>query len=387
MKKILFILAALMIMMSGCMKDYNDPSPAISNTQAPFLKVTGAIINGDTAYAAPNVYLKFWVDSLPLTMENYTFSWNLGDGDISAVTSPEKKYNVGVYTVSVAITPIHGGAVINRSIVLKISNVSTWETTLILMSASPVAGGNYDYAIAMRTTAIYNYDNIAANPWDRGDFTGWEFRYLTETTTINGILYIVDHVILPANTQEKQLFTYGKGSVYAYAPESRYWVVTNPGEGVFQVYLTNGQMSYQPIGTGLIPGDNGDVIGGSYAPTIRTELKYSSLPLFDSLRIFINYAEYANGPQPFIARLLSNNNWQTEPLVIMTGDYAGWGYQIFAIKDLGNGLYWRFGPSITAPSVYGQMSQSKFYMSGDNMLGLQISSGLKTGDYQISLIE
>lgn len=382
MKKLFLFLFAVALIFTGCMKEY-DEVPIPNSSEAPYLKVTGAITNGDTAYAAPNIFLKFWLDSLPSAVDNYTFSWNLDGGDYSTATSPEKKYSAGIYDVSVVITPVNGGASITRSIVLVVDNSSAWETTLILLSATPVSGSNYDYAIAMRTTAIYNYSNIAADPWDRGDFTGWDFNYLTETTTINGILYVVDHVILPANETQVQRFTYGKGNVYAYAPESRYWIITAPGEGVFEVYLTNGQMSPNPVGAGLIPGDNGDLIGGAYAPTIRTEIKYSSIPLCDSLRIYVNYQQYANGPQPFLGRLLNNDNWQNIALVLMSGDYAGWCYQTFAIKDLANGLYFRFGPSLTAPNAYGQMENSKFFLPGDNMLGLQITSGLKSGTYEI----
>jgi len=375
-------LFALALIFTGCMKEYDDASPISAPKSAPYLKVAGANMSGDTAYAAPNVFLKFWLDSLPSAVENYTFSWNLDGGDYSTATSPEKKYAAGIYDISVVITPINGGLSIIRSITLVVSNDLTWETTLILLSATPVAGNNYDYAIAMRTTAVYNYANIAADPWDRGDFTGWDLNYLTETTTINGILYIIDHVILPANEIGVQRFTYGKGNVYAYAPESRYWVVIAPGEGVFEVYLTNGQMSPNPVGAGLIPGDNGDLIGGVYAPTVRTEIKYSNLPLSDSLLVYINYQQYANGPQPFITRMLSNDNWQPMALIIMSGAYTGWGYQTFAIKDLEGHLYFRFGPSLTSPNVYGEMANSKFFLPGDNMLGLQITS-LKSGAYEI----
>lgn len=387
MKKFLVLCVfAVTIMFTGCMKEYDDevsPAPNPNPATAPYLKVTGATMSGDTAYAAPAVYLKFWLDSLPLAVSSYTFSWNLDGGDYATVASPEKKYDVGVYSISVVITPISGGSSITRNIILVVKNSESWETTLVLLSSTPVAGNKYDYEIAMRTTAIYNYANISSDPWDRGDFTGWEFNYLTETVTMNGILYIIDHIILPADEDGAQRFTYGKGGFYAYAPQSQYWVVTAPGEGVFEVYLTNGQMSSNPVGAGLIPGDNGDLIGGAYVPTIRTEVKYSGIPLSDSLRIYVNYTQYANGPKPFIARMLSNDNWQNIALVLMGGDYAGWGYQTFAIKDLANGLYFRFGPSLTSPTAYGQMDKSKFFLPGENMLGLQITGGLKSGAYEI----
>jgi len=142
-------------------------------------------------------------------------------------------------------------------------------------------------------------------------------------------------------------------------------------------------MSPEPIGTILIPGDGGDPTGGAFSPTIRTEVIYSSIPNSDSLCVYINL-EYANGSTPFISRMLSNNNWEPLALIIMSGDYTGWGYQTFAINNLSNGLYFRFGPNVVIPSVYGNMSNSKFYLSGDNMLGLQISGLKLVGVYQIT---
>lgn len=385
MKKNIFLFFIAALFLVGCMKDYDDnPIPVFPTSESPILKVSGATLVGDTAYAAPNVFIKFWLDELSMSVDNYSFSWNLGDGNYSNATSPEKKYEIGSYYVSVSLTPLSGGSVVTRNIVLIIDNEFTFETTLVLLSATLVSGNNYDYSIAMRSTAIYNYTNTSGDPWIRGDFTSWEFSYLNETTTINGILYLIAHVILPADNQSVQRFVYGKGSVYAYSPESRYWIVTGSNEGVFEVYLTNGQMSSAYIGDTLIPGDNGDPSGGTFLPTIRTSVLYSGIPMSDSLRVYVNYSEYANGTKPFISRMLSNSNWEMSALVLMSGDYLGWGYQTFAINNLSNGLYWRFGPNLNTPNDYGNMSNSKFYLSGNDMLGLQINSLKSVGVYQIS---
>lgn len=371
MKKLFFIVIAALALTS-CMKEYDDVAlldPDV--TTAPFLKVAGATMSGDTAYAAPGIYLKFWVDQLPASVETYIFNWDL-DGGTSTASSPEKKYQIGIYNIDVDITPINGAVTISRSIVLVISD-EVYENTLILLSATPLNNfANYEYRIAMKSAVIYNYANNSGDPWTRGDFTGWDLNYLSETTVINGILYIVDYITLPTSNSSKQRFTYGKGETYAYAPGSSYWVTTATGEGVFEIYLTNGQMSQNPITGILMPGDNGDSNVGVFPPTIRTEIRYSSIPHSDSIRIFINYSEYANGSNPFISRKLSDNNWLTTEATIMTGGLAGWCYATFALKDMENGLYWRFGANISSPTSYGLMYRSKYYLATDNMLALQM---------------
>lgn len=386
-KKLFFVLLMSAVVMTGCMKDYGDDEVIPNNgNKAPALKVTGANSSSeDTTFAEPNVYLKFWLDELPLVVSSYTFAWNLGDGTTSTAESPEKKYQNGTYAISVLITPIAGGNTIYREITLVV-RPGSGNRTILLHSATLLSNGSYDYAIAMRTTAIYNYAHISGDPWTRGDWTGWEFRFITETTTINGVLYIIDHVILPANNQDSLRFVYGRGGTYSYDPNSPYWVVTAQGEGVYEVYLTNGQMSPDPISYTVLPGNSGDVANGSIAPTVRNEIKYSGIPNNDSLKIFIYYAQYASGNQPCISRMLADNNWQHIPLVQMSGEFTGWGYQMFRISDIqASGLYFTFAPNINTPNVYGIMDNSMYFLIELNMLGLQISS-VRSGEYEITPI-
>lgn len=377
MKKLFFVLLMTAVAMTSCMKDYGDDEviPNNNGNKAPTLKVTGAnSSSGDTTFAEPNVYLKFWLDELPLAASDYTYVWNLGNGNTSTAESPEQKYQNGTYAISVTITPIAaGGNTIYREITLVV-RPGAGNRTILLYSATPVSGGNYNYTIAMKTTAIYNYANISGDPWTLGDWTEWEVRYISETTMINGVLYIIDHVTLPANNQEVQRFTYGKGNTYSYDPNSPYWVVTGQNEGVYEVYLTNGQMSPDPISYIAVPGNSGDISNGTIAPTVRNEIKYSGIPNNDSLKIYINYAQYGNGSQPFISRMLADNNWQNIPLVQMSDEFTGWGYQMFRISDLNAGLYFRFGPNINSPENYGIMNNSMYFLPDGNMLGLQIAS-------------
>ena len=58
MKRFTFLFA-LALIFTGCMKEYDDASPIPALKSAPYLKVTGANMSGDTAYAAPNVFLSF----------------------------------------------------------------------------------------------------------------------------------------------------------------------------------------------------------------------------------------------------------------------------------------------------------------------------------------
>lgn len=380
-KNLFFILLVTAIFSSSCMKDYGDDEVVPNNgNSAPELRVTGAnSVSNDTVFAEPNIFLKFWLDELPGSASDYSYNWSLAEGSYSTLASPEKKYQSGTYAISVIITPTISGNTITREITLVI-RPGAGNRTVVLHSVTLLSNGSYDYAIALKSTAIYNYDNMSGEPWTNGDWTNWQLRYLSETTTINGILYVIDHVVLPANNQNKQRFVFGRGGTYAYDPDSPYWVVTGSGEGVFEVYLTNGQMSPDPITSTAIPGHNGDVVNGEILPTIRNEIKYSGIPYNDSIKIIVNYAVYANGSQPYISRMLSNNDWQDIPLIKLSGEFTGWAYQTYRLQDLVNGLYFRFGPNISSPANYGDMSHSKYYISDGNMLGLQIS-GSRSSEY------
>jgi hypothetical protein len=335
---------------------------------------------GDTAYAAPNVYLKFWLDSLPEAATNYSFAWNLGDGTTSVSASPEHLYEVGTYNVQVDITHLNNGQIIERNLVLVVTNDVSFETTIILLESTPVAGSNYDYKLAFKSTAIYNYENTTGSRWVNGDFTGWNQQATNEVTMINNIEYIIYHLVLPANETEKQRWGYGRGSNWAFAPSSRYWLVNDQGEGAFEAYFTDGQMSIVPVTYTNLPGDGGDINEGSTLATIRTEIIEGDE---DELRIYINYGVYANGSNPFLSQLVSNNNWDP---VALTSIGDGWGYKDFVIADLGGSLYWRFGANINHPTIFGNMTNSKFFMSSDNMLGMQVTQ-LKSGKWQVIQIE
>jgi hypothetical protein len=378
MKKVmLFLIASLLI--GGCMKNYEDaPLPSSEVPDGAFLKVTGATLMGDTAYAAPNIQLKFWLDSLPGSAESYSFNWNLGDGTTSVAHSPEHMYHVGTYEVSVVITRLSNGQTFSRSIVLIVTNNSTFETTVILLESTPVTGGNYNYKLALKSTVIYNYQNITGNRWIIGDFTGWSMQTITELITINQIEYLIYHLVLPANEVEVKRFSYGRGASWAYAPNSLYWVVSSQGEGAFEAYFTNGQMSVFPILSDELPGDGGDINQNGIPATTRNKI------IGDDLRVFINYGVYANGANPFITKMNGYNAWNPFSLTPIGN---GWGYKDFEISSLSEGfLFWRFGPNINNPNNLGNMSNSKFFMPEDNMLGLQIVQ-LKSGDWQIKLIQ
>lgn len=374
MKNAIFLMMAIVvtIFISGCMKDLG--TDVVPEKNGPELKTSGQMsAAGDTAFAQPNKVLKFWLENINPT--NYNFSWNLGNGDQSNAESPEKKYSLGVYDISVIITPLSGGDPITREIVLVIENINGDES-IILYSATYL-NGNYDYGLAFSTEAIYNYGNLTGNPWSTADWTDWEKRFLTESVLINGTLYLIDHVTLPANNIVISRFTYGRGVTYAYNPESLYW----QSDGVFGVYLTDGQISPDPIDPSPLPGNAGDDFFGTVQPTVRNEIKYSSGG-YDSLRIFINYSQYANGSFPFIA--IFDGTWKNELLVKMTGQYEGWGFRTIEIQEIGpEGFNFKFGENINLPNNYGDMHNSMYYLPPpDDICTIQIYGIEQTKNYE-----
>lgn len=371
----LFFLVALVVVATSCMKEYNDviPSPPPVADTTFVLKAGDAVTTptGDTAYASPDRYVKFWIDNTPLPITAYTFAWNLGNGSTSTEASPEAKYDVGTYYVSVTITPVAGGNPVFRDITLIITTESTYETTIILISAVPMSGNMYDYAVAMKRSSIYNYPNLLGFPWFRGDYNNWEWFNMTDSTQINGIWYSVFNFQLPADYTDFEEWTFGRGQNYSYSPNSSYWQSTGAGQGLYRAYFRFGQMSPNPIGAGgVIPGSGGDVQIGPIKPTVRDEIIYH--PGGDSLRVFINVGEYAPGPLPFISVLnVANNSWQNIQLLTLPEEFEGWKYQTFAISDLQH-LIFRFGANLNNPNYFGTMSNSKFFVSEDNMLAMQI---------------
>jgi len=373
----LFIVAGLI--MSACMKNYEDDVRPQIETEGFELKVGNATMSDDTAYAAPTVVLKFWLEDVPGNISDYTFLWDLGDSSTSVSSTPEKSYDIGTYYVSVVITPITGDS-FERSIVLIVTNDNTYETTILLLEATTVPGGKYNYKIGLKTLAIEGYASISGTPWIVGDFTSWANVTLTGNQTINQIEYLVYNLELNANNPDLQIFSFGKGSVWANAPGSQYWVSDGSGGGTFQAYFTNGQMSPYPI-TSMLPGNGGDTNQPGIPATTRTEIIYGTS---DSLRIFINYGVYAAGNNPFFSQMLNINNWDNTPLI---ESQTGWGYRSFAIEELENGkLFWRFGPNISQAGTLGVMDNSMFYLPQEHMLGLQVQE-LKSGEYVITPIK
>lgn len=378
MKKFLFFLI-FSALLSACMKSYDDPEPQSIPNQGFDLKVGNATMSGDTAYAAPTVVLKFWLDDVPGNINDYAFSWDLGDGSTSVSPSPEKSYEIGVYSISVIIMPISGEN-FERSLTLIVSNDNSFETTIILLEATVIPGGKYNYKIGLKTLAIEGYPSISGIPWITGDFTAWGNVTLSETQTVNQVEYLVYNLELNANNPDLQIFSFGKGSVWANAPNSRYWVADGAGGGTFQAYFTNGQMSPQPISSTL-PGNGGDTNQPGIPATTRTQIIYGTS---DSLRIYINYGVYAAGDNPFLSQMTNINVWDN---LLLKHNLPGWGYRTFAINNLINGkVFWRFGPNISQANIFGVMDNSMFYLPQEFMLGLQIQE-LKNGEYIVSQIK
>jgi hypothetical protein len=375
---IIIVFAAILIGVGGCMKNYeNDVVPEVDDGFFQLKAGNALITTGDTAWVNPGVYVKFWLDSLPESASNYSYAWNLGNGATSVSESPEQVYTLGIYGVSVLVTKLSNNQTVQRSITLVVRNDISFETTIILLESTPVTGGNYNYKLALQSSVIYNYENTTGPRWVSGHFTGWNQHTVTEVMMINQIEYMIYHLILPANNVEKQRWGYGRGNNWAFAPKSLFWFVNAQGEGAFEAYFTNGQMSKNPISSNNLPGDGGDVNLPDIPATTRTEIVGSN---DDILRVYVNHGVYANGASPFITQFISNNNWSP---VVLTSIGNGWGYKDFQISNLVEGkLFWRFGQNINNPNVFGNMQNSKFFVSENNWLAIQIVQ-IKLGKYEI----
>ncbi len=397
MKKILFLVMIAAIAISSCKKDeeiikdpVNPGSPTGPTGPAFLLKVSNSKAVGDTIYAPANLVLKFWLDNLPAPTSSFAFTWNIG-GTSFTVPEPEKSFAVGVYPISVICTPLNGiGASVTRTATLKIGNDVSYDFTIIPLSATQ-NGSNWDYAFAMKSTAIYGYSTLSGTPFIYGSFTSnggnWVQENLTQTQMINDVLYLVYHVYIPVGSGEvSHEWVYGRSGVYSHDPSSAYWVATGTGTGKFRAYFHQGVMSYQSNNVpSLYPGDNGDILIGSNPATVRTSIIYGAT---DYLRVFINYGAYAaNGITPFVKYMYGSNTWQSFGLTLATG-YPGWGYHDFDISLLPNHrLIWRFGPTLSQDGVFGIMVNSTYYSIPNNWLAIQLAGTKSSGKTRYTIIK
>ncbi len=394
MKNFMIMLCAIALLASCAKEPADQFTDPINNDTTCVLKVGNSVTIGDTTYATPGV-LKFYLDNLALPVNQYVFVWNLG-GTASSAPEPEQNFEIGIYPIQVTVTPINGGTPVSRSTILKIALASSAEFTIIPLSANQT-GTLWDYKFGMRTTAVDGYANMTTSPWIYGSFADpntWTFENISETTLINDISYLVYHVFVPIGDEISHEWLYGRGEgtnkKFSFAPSSIYWVTISPTEGKFRAYFKNGIISFEEINvSGQIPGDNGDIESGPNPPTVRTTLVYSAIPGLDSLKIFINYGYYANGPQPFAKKMITNNNWESIGLAPMSGNYAGWGYKTFSLSTITDGrLILKFGPNITQNTSYGEMQYSKFYKPDEQWLQIQITETRSAGksSYDVSTL-
>lgn len=317
---------------------------------------------GDYFYAAPGVIVVFWVD-IPGAL-SYSYEWDLGNGQTSTEKSAEGIYDEGEYLIKVTLTK-KGEAPITLTINLSISRDYSWEQTIVLLS-SQKEDGIWTYELGLNTRAIYNYNGSSATPWYQGDFSGWEKINIENTITQNDIEYLVFE-ISTAQAERLEKFTFGRGSNYAFATQSIYWVSSGPGEGLFHIYLKEGSMLYNPSSSSLIPGDFGDE---GENPVVRygyTNINNSG----SQIELFINYGTYANGANPFYIIYSPQGNEEPKELEKLPVPYLGWGKISLDLSEIGQ-LWLRFGKEISDPGSFGNMSSSKYYLPLENMLAFQV---------------
>ncbi|MEI6529060.1 MAG: hypothetical protein WCN88_01470 [Candidatus Falkowbacteria bacterium] len=385
----------LVFLLANCQKitenDFPSGKPVDDYSKA-VLKSTGAV-TADTLKTLPNLVIKFWWENLPTLPAgaNYQYTWNFGDGG-AILNTPrvEHEYAIGKYQlVSTATNPLTG-VVTTRTLWIKASLTYADDNTIVVLGYQQVAGG-YDYNIGFKASTISSFSPppYAAGqiPFVTGTFCNWTNPpACPEYTNINGEIYITKHLIFPNNTPQDLHF--GQQTRWSYSPNSKFWVFTGAGSGKYVVYPFNGQFYTFSPGIVYYPGEDGDQIAGSYPPTVRDSLMLGATVATDSLRIFINYAQYSNGSQPFISSV-HQSNWSNSALRIISN--TGWGYKTFSIASIkqdNSRLYFKFGPNLANPTVYGDMTQSKFYDATNEMLGIQLAT-MKSSEraYSISVIK
>jgi hypothetical protein len=254
-----------------------------------------------------------------------------------------------------------------------------------VVNASPVTGG-HDYLFGYLAASVYEFvgpfypaDSI---PFVTGKFCGWPTPppSAPDYLSINNKLYITKHIISANN--EMQEFQFGQANNWSYDPSSIYWVWTGTNAGKYRVYTYGGNIYKAPQSFVYLPGENGDYNDGIYPATVRDSIIRGNTAATDSIRLFVNFYHYANGDQPFF-NYKKSGDWLTSPLHIIGG--TDWGYYTLAINDFASDsyrIYFRFGPNLNSPSIYGDMSHSKFFYN--DMLALQVMS-LKKGGRQYTI--
>lgn len=379
----------LFLALASCQKyndDFGGKTPTPDPTDQPVLKSTGAM-SGDTIKSLPNMVLKIWAENLPALPagQYYYYAWTPGDGS-QIVTTPrlEHQYAEGLYQLTVAITNPLTGNVTNLMSWVKISPNYGADNTIIVISSSPASGGGYNYTLGFLSTTVYGFQNppFGSNtPFVTGSFCSWQVPspQNPDYTTVNGEIYLTRAFVFQNNTMQELQF--GQGTSWSYDTSSIYWVWTGSNSGKYVIYPYNGQIHNSPQSTTYIPGEDGDAINGSYPPTVRDSLMLGVTTATDSLRIYINHAQYASGSQPFIT-YSHLGAWYDAPLHLIPN--TGWGYYTFAIANIkldNDRLYFKFGPNLSSPTLFGDMTHSKFYLVEDEMCGLQIAS-LKASTWQ-----
>jgi|GEM_PF-1374350 len=379
----------LILILASCQKykdDFGGITPPSDPTEQPVLKSTGAV-NGDTIKSLPDMVLTIWVENLPVLPagQYYYYAWTAGDGG-PLVTTPrlEHQYAEGLYFLTVAITHPLTGNVTTLMSWVKISPNYGVDNIIVVISSSPASGGGYNYTLGFLSTTIagfqappYTQSNI---PFVTGTFCNWQTTPPPpnpDYATINGEIYLTRTFVFQNNAPQDLHF--GQITNWSYGPNSSFWVPTGPGSGKYVIYPYNGQIYNFPPGTTYYPGEDGDEIGGIYPPTVRDSLMLGVTTTTDSLRIYINHAQYASGTQPFLS-FSHLGNWSNTPLHLISN--TGWGYYTFAISNIkldNDRLYFKFGPNLSSPTVYGDMTHSKFYDIATEMCGLQIASLKSSG--------
>lgn len=389
------MIVPLVFLLANCQKftenDFTPGTPLTDDGSKAVLKTSGAV-TADTVKSLPDMVIKFWWENLPVLPAglNYVYNWNMGDGSKLLTTArAEFQYKTGAYQIIATATHPLSGTVQTRTMWVKISSLYVVDNTIIVLGYEPVTGG-YDYHLGFKASTIYGYilpgqTNYVA-PFITGSFDKWVGTPAAEYTVVNNEQYITKHFIFPNNSVQDLQF--GQGLRWSYGINSTYWVSTSNDGGKYVIYPLNGKIYNFAPSVIYYPGEDGDLLNGSYPPTVRDSLMLGATSATDSLRVYINYQQYANGSKPFISYVYLTT-WNSVPLKIIAN--TGWGYYTFSvasIKQDNSRLYFKFGPNLASPTQYGDMTQSKFYDATNKMCGLQLAStksGSKT--YSVTAIK
>jgi hypothetical protein len=237
MKKIIFALVALMLVVLGCV-DFEEVAPEVKDSSGYTLKMNGTILKDSIHYLVNEVVL---VEAVDQTGKSVIAEFTFGDGTSVVADKATNKYaKEGVYKLTatvVNVTPIVKltvDVVIGKTIVV---DPTKGEKTLIVLDSSFVNGVNtITYGLKLD---IYNLDNSPIYVEASVPGKSWStYTNATEIIVKNGFKYVKWQVVCGNGDIRVGWYQYHtkdglKAKEWSNTSDSKYW---KDGLPEFSVY-------------------------------------------------------------------------------------------------------------------------------------------------------